>query len=196
MKLDFALGLAALALVGCSKTPHVILETDMGVIEIEVYEDKAPLSAADFLYHVDEGLYDGQGFYRVVRPETDPRGMNMQLIQGGRLDAQRVTPEIAHEPTSQTGLSHQEGTVSIAREEVGSGSAAYFFITIGDNSFLDHGGSRNPDGQGYAAFGKVVKGMDVVRSIQALPSGSLGASEQTANQFLEKPIFIKDARRK
>lgn len=190
------IGVAALLMTACSKGPHVILETDLGVIEIEVYEDKAPLSSADFLYHVDQDLYDGQGFYRVVRPETDPRGMNMQLIQGGRLDTQRVTPEIDHEPTSQTGLSHQDGTISIAREEVGTGSAAYFFITIGDNRFLDAGGARNPDGAGYAAFGRVVKGMDVVRAIQALPSGNFGNGPETPMQYLERPVMIKDARRK
>lgn len=191
-----ALGAAALVLSACSGNPRVVLDTAMGEIEVEVYEDKAPISAADFLLYVDEGLYDAQGFYRVVRPENDPREMNMQLIQGGRLDSQRVTSEIAHEPTSETGLSHQEGTISIAREAVGSGSAAYFFITIGDNSFLDHGGARNPDGQGYAAFGKVVKGMDVVRAIQALPSGNFGNGPETPNQYLEDPILIKKAYRK
>ena len=189
----FAIG-TALLLAACGN-PNVVLETDMGDIVIEVYESKAPLSSADFLYHVDEGLYDGEGFYRVVRPDNDPLDMGMSLIQGGLLSTMPVTPSIDHEPTSETGLTHNEGAVSIARDAVGTGSAAYFFITIGDNSFLDHGGARNPDGQGYAVFGKVTKGMDVVRKIQLMESTGPSADTRTQGQFLPKPVFIRSAYR-
>ncbi|MEE9348004.1 MAG: peptidylprolyl isomerase [Robiginitomaculum sp.] len=183
-------------LTACGGNPHVILETDLGPIELEIFEDKAPLSAGDFLYHVDQGLYTGQGFYRVVRPDNDPRKMGMALIQGGLLSLVPVTQAIEHEPTSVTGLSHQDGVISIARDGVGTGSAAYFFITVGDNSFLDHGGKRNSDGQGYAAFGQVVAGMDVVKAIQALDSTGPSEDEVTKGQYLEKPVSIKTARRK
>lgn len=190
------LAFAATLLTACGGPEVVVLETQMGDIAIEVYEDKAPVSSADFLYHIDNGLYDGEGFYRVVRPDTDPRGMNMQLIQGGLLSLVPVTQAIDHETTAMTGLSHTDGMVSIARDAPGTGSAAYFFITIGDNSFLDFGGERNPDGQGYAVFGKVVSGMDVVKSIQALDSTGLASEDATKGQYLKDPIKITKARRK
>ena len=187
--------MVGLTACGSKKTEQVLLQTEMGDIVIEVYKDKAPISSADFLYYVDEGLYDGQGFYRVVRPETDPRQMNMQLIQGGRLDMEMVTAPIDHETTEQTGLTHGDGAVSIARDAPGTGSAAFFFITIGDNKFLDYGGSRNKDGQGYAVFGQVVKGMDVVRAIQMLDTGRPSEDPATQGQFLTKPVIIKKAKR-
>jgi len=189
--------MAAVILTGCSdKTPNVILDTTAGQIEIEVYPNKAPLSAADFLYHVDNGLYDGQGFYRVVTAATDPLDMGMSLIQGGRLDLVPVTAAIDHEPTGASGLSNIAGSVTIARDAVNTGSAAYFFINLGDNSFLDEGGIRNPDGAGYAVFGRVISGLDVAHDIQ---SGAVKAATPlagTENQFLDAPIVINRAYRK
>ncbi len=177
------------------KTAQVVLETELGDIVIEVYKDKAPKSAENFLYYVDNGLYDGQGFYRAVRPETDPKNMGMQIIQGGRLDLESLTAPLDHETTQMSGLSHTDGAVSIARDDPGTGSAAYFFISIGDNTFLDYGGKRNPDGQGYAVFGKVVKGMDVVRAIQMRETGGTSDSAVTQGQFLTTPVIIKKAKR-
>ena len=131
MKPLLLLGLTAFTLTACTdKTPNVILETDLGNIEVEVYPAKAPLSAADFLHYVDQGLYDNQGFYRTVRPDNDPRGMGMSLIQGGRLDSKLLTDPIAHEPTNVNGLSNTAGSVSIARDTPGTGSATFFFINI------------------------------------------------------------------
>lgn len=185
----------AFILSACAdNSPNVIMETELGAIEIEVYPMAAPLSSADFLYYVDEGLYDGQTFYRSVTPENDPRKMGMSLIQGGRADLLPVTQAIEHE--TKTGLSNVAGTVSIARDMPGTGSAAFFFINIGDNTFLDYGGKRNPDGQGYASFGTVVKGMDVVKKIQAQPLGNTGGDPVTDGQFLTKPITITKAYRK
>lgn len=174
----------------------VVLETNKGEIVIDVFEQKSPLSAADFLYYVDNGLYDNQGFYRVVRPETDPRNMGMELIQGGLLSQVPVTQSIDHERTDIAGLSNIEGAVAIARDAPGTGSAAYFFISLADNSYLDYGGTRNPDGQGYAVFGHVTKGLDVARAIQALPSGGPSTSEATEGQFLIEPVRIVRAYRK
>ena len=189
--------MAAVILTSCGdKTPNVILDTTAGQIEIEVYPNKAPLSAADFLYHVDNGLYDGQGFYRVVTAATDPLDMGMSLIQGGRLDLVPVTAAIDHEPTGASGLSNIAGSVTIARDAVDTGSAAYFFINLGDNSFLDEGGVRNPDGAGYAVFGRVISGLDVAHDIQ---SGTVKAATPlagTENQFLDVPIIINRAYRK
>lgn len=180
---------------GGEKVSHVTLETALGDIEIEIYNDRAPLSSTDFLYYVDSHLYDGEGFYRAVRPETDPRGQGMQLIQGGLLSMTSDTAAIAHETTQMTGLSHINGAISIARDEPGTGSAAYFFISIGDNTSLDYAGSRNPDGQGYAVFGRVSKGMDVVRAIQMRETGATSDDTQTQGQFLSAPVKIISAKR-
>jgi len=190
--------LMALVLLACSteKTNRVVFETELGDIEIEVYKDRAPLTADNFLYYVDNNLYDGEGFYRAVRPETDPLSMGMQLIQGGLMSTETVTAHIDHETTQMSGLSHIDGAVSMARDEPGTGSAAYFFISIGDNTFLDYGGSRNPDGQGYAVFGQVVKGMDVVRAIQMRETGGPSENTATNGQILTKPITIISAKRK
>jgi len=196
----FTLTLAALALTACGPkidaTPNVILETDLGTIEIEVYPDKAPVSAADFLNYVDRGYYNGQGFYRVVHADNDPRKMGMSLIQGGRLDMEPLTDGIAHETTDIIGMSNIAGTVSIARDEPGTGSAAYFFINLGDNSFLDAGGERNPDGQGYAVFGRVVSSLNVPRSIQTQEANRPTEEEFLQGQFLTQPVIIQKAYRK
>ena len=190
--------LTALAACGSKidNSPNVILETSLGAIEIEVYPEKAPLSAGDFLNYVDRKYYHGQGFYRVVRADNDPRQMGMSLIQGGRLNIESVGAPIAHETTKMTGLRNNAGSVAIAREEPGTGSAAFFFINIDDNNFLDEGGERNPDGQGYAVFGKVVAGMDVVKKIQALDVAQESDDERTQGQFLKEPVIISKAFRK
>jgi len=191
---------AALTLVACGSkidtSPNVILETDLGIIEIEVYPEKAPISAADFLNYVDRGYYNGQGFYRVVNAENDPRGMGMSLIQGGRLDMEPLTDGIAHETTGFTGMSNITGSVAIARDEPGTGSAAFFFINLGDNSFLDTGGGRNPDGQGYAVFGRVVSSLEVPETIQAQEANRPTEEEFLNGQFLTQPVIIQKAYRK
>jgi peptidyl-prolyl cis-trans isomerase A (cyclophilin A) len=176
-------------------SPNVILETALGDIEVEVYPNKAPLSAGDFLAHVDAGDYDGQGFYRVVHAGNDPRSMGMSLIQGGRLDSEMVRDPIAHERTTDSGMSNVRGTISIARDEPGTGSAAYFFINIGDNTFLDTGGSRNPDGEGYAVFGTIVRGMDVVEAIQSQDASGESDVGVTQGQILADPVKIRRAYR-
>ena len=178
------------------KSPNVILETSLGAIEIEVYPEKAPLSAGDFLNYVDRKYYHGQGFYRVVRADNDPRQMGMSLIQGGRLNIESVGAPIAHETTKMTGLRNKAGSVAIAREEPGTGSAAFFFINIDDNNFLNEGGERNPDGQGYAVFGQVVSGMEVIKKIQARDVARESDDKRTQGQFLKEPVIISKAFRK
>lgn len=189
----------ALVLSACGNAvderPNVVLETQLGEIEIEVHLDNAPTSAADFLMHVDKGLYNDQGFYRVVRADNDPRDMGMSLIQGGILSQEFDTPLIAHELTTNTGLSNTRGVISIARDAPGTGSAGYFFINIGDNSFLDTGGERSSDGAGYATFGTIVRGMDVVEAIQAGEAGGDSPSPVTDNQYLTEPVIITRAYR-
>lgn len=186
-------------LMGCTAQvdhPVVVFETTSGPIEITVYPDKAPISAGDFLRYVDGGHYDGQGFYRVVRADNDPLGMGMSLIQGGRLDQEMVGNPIAHELTTDTGIRNADGAVAIARLEPGTGSAAYFFINIGNNDFLDTGGARNPDGQGYATFARVTEGLDVARAIQAMETSAESGDAVTQGQVLKAPVIITRAYRK
>lgn len=190
------LGLMVTACTAQVNQPVVILETTSGQIEITVYPDKAPISAGDFLRYVDGGHYDGQGFYRVVRAENDPRDMGMSLIQGGRLDQQMVFDPIPHELTTDTGISNAHGAVSIARLEPGTGSATYFFINIGNNDFLDTGGSRNPDGQGYATFARVTDGLDIARAIQSMETSVESDEAVTQGQILKDPVIITRAYRK
>lgn len=187
-------------LAACSSVPVrpvVILETSQGHIEIEVYTDKAPISAKDFLLYVDKGYYEGEGFYRTVLPDSeDPLQTGTSLIQGGRLDGEPLTETIAHELTKDTGLSNTEGVLSLARNEPGTGSAAYFFINIGDNSFLDYGSTRYSDQEGFATFAKVISGMDVVRQIQSLEAKGEAESDVMAGQMLTHPVKIIKAYRK
>lgn len=187
---------ASLVVACADPTPDVVLETELGEIVIEVDPEAAPASAADFLAYVDAGLYDGQGFYRTVTPESDPQGMEMSLIQGGRLNLEPLGEFVAHERTDATGLSNGPGTVALARNAPGEGSAAFFFINVGDNRFLDAGeGTRNPDGEGYAVFGEVVRGMDVARAIQARPTAPDTDGVFDDGQKLAEPVYILRAYR-
>lgn len=196
MRRVLSLAFAGLLTACADNSPNVIFETNLGSIEIEVDLKKAPLSGADFLYYVDENLYDGQSFYRTVRDDNDPLDMGMSIVQGGRNDLQPVTMLLTHERTSTTGLSNVTGSVAIARDAPGTGSAAFFFINMADNLFLDQGGTRNPDGQGYAVFGNVVDGMDVAKAIQAQPTGGETTSPIPNSQLISEPIIIRRAYRK
>jgi peptidyl-prolyl cis-trans isomerase A (cyclophilin A) len=173
----------------------VILSTSLGDIELVVYPQKAPLSAGDFLDYVDRGLYQGAAFYRVVRPDNDNGSPVIEVIQGGLLTATPPTKPVGHESTQKTGIKHLDGTISLARRDVGTATAAAFFITIGDQPSMDFGGSRNADKQGFAAFGRVVKGMEVVRAIQQIRDTS-NEGPFAEGQMLNNPIVIESVQRK
>jgi peptidyl-prolyl cis-trans isomerase A (cyclophilin A) len=175
--------------------PRVILETGAGNIEIEIYADKAPISAGDFLAYVDQNLYEGGAFYRVVTLENDNGTPKIEVIQGGLTDSEKSLPPIAHETTEQTGILHTDGVISLGRTEPGTGGGGAFFICIGDQPALDFGETRNPDKLGFAAFGKVIDGMDVVRNIQQRDATAPSDSEYTAGQILAEPVLIKKAYR-
>ncbi|MGW8317350.1 MAG: peptidylprolyl isomerase [Bacteroidales bacterium] len=167
---------------------RIIIETDLGVLEVEIETGKAPVTAAHFLNLVDQGVFSGSCFYRVVRMDNQPRNpVKIEVIQGGLLEDSLVEqfPPIAHEPTSVTGIMHTDGVISMARNEPGSASTE-FFICVGDQPSLDFGGFRNPDGQGFAAFGRVIRGMEVVRTIQQQPD---------SGQMLLQPVRIQQIRR-
>ncbi|RLD67521.1 MAG: peptidylprolyl isomerase [Bacteroidetes bacterium] len=161
-----------LGFLSCSRTGQekVQISTSMGEIEVEIYPGLAPVTANNFLTLVEAGTYTNATFYRVVRMDNQPHNlMKIEVIQGGLFEDEvidKYTP-IEHETSAETGIMHTNGVISMARNEPGTASTE-FFICIGDQPSLDFGGDRNSDGQGFAAFGKVTKGMEVVKAIQAL----------------------------
>lgn len=175
-------------LYGCTSHPHVEIETSLGSIVIEIYQNKAPLTAGNFLKYVDEHRYDQAVFYRVVN-KNNQSGDNIKIdvIQGGLYKEHHPLElkPILHESTKQTGVLHKNGTISMARLEPGTASSE-FFICIGDQPELDYGGKRNADGQGFAAFGRVIKGMELIKKIHVL---------NNTNQILDDPIIINTMRR-
>jgi len=184
--------------------PRVIIATTLGPITLELYPDRAPLTVANFLRYVDSGSLDGGAFYRTVRLDNQkPNEVPIQVVQGGRFgaalakddgdgDAPVEFPPIAHEPTSQTGLRHEPGAISMARAAPGTATSE-FFISVVDSPALDFGGKRNPDGQGFAVFGRVLDGMDVVRRIHGAATDAsrnrddLGVMQ---GQLLDAPVRI------
>jgi peptidyl-prolyl cis-trans isomerase A (cyclophilin A) len=151
---------------------RVRIETDQGDIEVELDAAKAPATVAIFLKYVDGQFYDGGRFHRTVTPDNQPANkVKIEVIQAG-IQTARMKDEFAPirlERTRDTKLAHQDGTISMARDGPDTATSD-FFICIGDQPELDFGGKRNPDGQGFAAFGRVVKGMDVVKKIQKSPA--------------------------
>lgn len=180
----------------------LLMETSAGTIELEVYPQHAPITAANFLAHVDGSHYDGGAFYRSVRPDNDNNPLTIQVIQGGMqiIGAEDTNPEppfppIAHESTQVTGLRHQDGALSMARFTPGTAQSE-FFISIGDNPVLDHGGQRFDDGLGFAVFGQVTGGMDVVTRIHASEASAPTDIPYIRGQILTTPVHIVSVRRK
>lgn len=174
---------------------RVRLETDAGSIEVEVFPERAPLSACDFLAYVDAGLYEHAAFYRVVREDNDRGTPKIAVVQGGLQDESKERPPVAHETTQMTGLTHVDGALSLARGGVGTASAAAFFIVIGAQPALDFGGARNADKQGFAVFGGVVRGMDVVRRIHGMKADAPTDDQYVRGQLLNEPVKIRKAAR-
>ena len=177
------------------QNPVVVFETEKGAIEVEVDAVHAPVTAANFLKYVDGGFYAGGSVNRAVRPDNTTRhDVEIQVIQFQMATARRPDqfPPIALERTSVTGLRHVDGALSMARTGPDTATAS-FSIVIGDPPEMDFGGRRNPDGQGFAVFGRVVRGMDVVRAIQAAPTGPTGPS---GTESLVPPIRVLGASRR
>jgi len=171
-----------------SALPRVVIETGLGAIEVEIDDVHAPQTAANFLKYVDAKLYDGGRFHRTVKPDNQPQNaVKIEVVQAGTspLRASDLFAPIPLERTSVTKVSHVDGAISMARSRPDTGRNE-FFICLGAQPELDFGGSRNPDGQGFAAFGRVVRGMDVVRRIQASPA---------TGQTLTPPVAIVAVRR-
>jgi peptidyl-prolyl cis-trans isomerase A (cyclophilin A) len=149
----------------------VVIVTEKGSIAVDVFAGRAPITAANFLKYVDAGFYDGGEFHRVVTMDNQPNDeVRIEVIQGGKGPGMNRDGQdtISLERTTQTGLRHHHGTLSMARLTPDS-AMSDFFICLNDQPELDYGGRRNPDGQGFAAFGQVTDGMDVVEAIHASP---------------------------
>ena len=189
MKYNCFLFLSALLLFSCGspdyKNPHIRIKTQLGDIEAELFPDQAPKSVAAFLAYIDSGYYKDGSFYRVLNDGNQPSyAPKAELIQGGmyrsRVKKPADLPGIPHETTQQTNIQHTNGTLSLARQEPGSATTE-FFICVGDQPGFDFGGANNPDKQGYAAFGRVVKGLDIVQKIYHRPE---------SDQYFNTPIAI------
>jgi len=179
----FALTLALLLIIGpwtmasaaqsIGSKPMVRFTTTLGVIDIEMFTDAAPISVANFLQYVEEGFYDGLIFHRVI-PEF--------MVQGGGflpgMDRRETRPPIENE--ADNGLKNDAGTLSMARTNDPHSATSQFFISVVDNKFLDHT-AKTPQGWGYAVFGKVVAGIDVVREIANVPRGQVGSYGDVPN---------------
>lgn len=178
-----------------SDTIAVLMKTSAGEIELELYPKAAPVTVANFLKYVDDHRFDGHAsFYRTVRMDNQSQNtVKIEVIQGGlgMENSKNSLPSIAHETTKSSGILHRDGVISMARLEPGSATSE-FFICINDQPGLDFGGQRNPDGQGFATFGKVISGMDVVRQIQAMQTNQPEGAEleYTSGQILQQPVLI------
>jgi peptidyl-prolyl cis-trans isomerase A (cyclophilin A) len=180
--------------LAAAETIEIVMATSEGPIELELYVDQAPITVTNFLRLIDGEHLDGSAFYRVVSYETDNGSPKIEVIQGGLGDADRPFDPIDHETTEQTGIRHLDGVISMARGAVGTATSE-FFICIGDQSALDYGQARHPDKQGFAAFGKVISGMDVVRRIKNLPADAPLDSAYAKGQILREPVSIESVRR-
>lgn len=163
-----------------TQNPMVIIETSEGMIKIELWADKAPITVKNFLTYVNEGYYNGTVFHRVI---------DGFMIQGGGLD-ENLKPKKTHEPIKNEAapdLKNLRGTIAMARTNVVDSATSQFFINVADNDFLNHQ-DKSPRGFGYAVFGKVVDGMDVVDRIEKTKTTTVGPHQDVP----VKPIFIKD----
>ncbi|MEN9569815.1 MAG: hypothetical protein RL172_1046 [Bacteroidota bacterium] len=176
------------ACLGCNSSksnfPSITIYTSMGDIEAELYPDKAPQTVASFISYINKGFFNNAAFYRVVLLEGATPALNTGVVQGGvwqNPTAQNV-PGIPHESTDASKLTHTDGTLSLARTTPGTASTE-FFICVGDQTQYDFGNNGVGDKQGYSAFGKITRGMDIVRKIHSLPANG--------DQLLEKITIYK-----
>jgi peptidyl-prolyl cis-trans isomerase A (cyclophilin A) len=182
---------ALITLAACSspefKNPHIEIRTKLGNIEVELYPDSAKQTATAFLSYIDSGYFKNSSFYRVLNVDNQPSNApKAELIQGGVYRSRGKNkidpPGVPHETTKTTGILHKDGTISLARHAPGTANTE-FFICVGNQPGFDYGGENNPDGQGYAAFGRVVNGMEVVRKIY---------NQRETDQSLDPPVPIYD----
>jgi len=191
MRTTICVTVMAMMLISCfhgqpaERKEKIVIRTEFGEIHATLDLKRAPVTASNFLRYIDAGLFDSACFYRIVSPDNQPNdSVRIAVIQGGRYEKEETgsfTP-ITHETTEQTGIMHRDGVISMARWTPGTATSE-FFICVGDQPELDYGGKRNPDLQGFAAFGKVTGGMDVVKRIHGI---------NAPGQYLDKPVVITE----
>ena len=167
-----------------SRLPLVEIQTTLGNIVCEIDTIRAPVTAQNFLLHVINDNFNDALFYRAVRLDNQPENtVKIEVIQGGLFEDEKTESfsPVRHETTKETGIKHKDGTISMARIQPGSATTE-FFICIGKQPELDFGGKRNPDKQGFAAFGRVTEGMKIIRNIHTY---------ETKNQYLIEPVKIE-----
>lgn len=169
---------------------RVTMTTAEGPLILELAADKAPLTVANFLRYVDAGRYNGGEIYRGMAVSSNPL---MGLVQGGAKPGKSIPP-VAHEPTTQTGLKHVDGTVSLARYAPGTGTSD-FFICVGDAGYLDANPAATGDNAGFAAFGQVVEGMDIIKRILVMPKSQKADNPAMVGQMLATYVKILSVKR-
>jgi peptidyl-prolyl cis-trans isomerase A (cyclophilin A) len=176
-----------------SQKPHSIqqgvITTSIGIIEIELYSKQAPLSVTNFIRYIEAGAFNNGHFYRVLRLDNDNGSSKIEVIQGGVNDEFEDYPAIQLETTKQTGIKHLEDVLSMARGAPDTATSE-FFICIGAQPSLDFGGLRNPDGQGFAAFGRVTKGMHIVKTIHQIREALEVDDSYVKGQMLAETVVI------
>jgi len=166
-----------------------VITTSIGIIEIELYLKQAPLSVTNFIRYIEAGAFNNGQFYRVVRLDNDNGSPKIEVIQGGVNNEFEDYQAIQLETTKQTGIKHLDGVLSMARVATDTATSE-FFICIGAQPSLDFGGLRNPDGQGFAAFGRVTKGMDIVKKIHTFRESLVVNDSYVKGQMLAEPVAI------
>lgn len=175
------LWIASVVFCQAQDTIRCRIATSLGDISVDLYARQAPVTVQNFLAYVDRQLYDSSSFFRVCTPANEAsRSIKIEVIQGGNVPEARQLPAIPLETTRQTQVLHTNGALSMARSEPNSATSE-FFICINNQPALDFGGQRNPDGQGFAAFGRVTQGMEIVSRIQA---------QRENGQYLITPVLI------
>jgi peptidyl-prolyl cis-trans isomerase A (cyclophilin A) len=167
-------------------TVAVVMTTELGPITIALETERAPITAGYILKHVDEKRLDGAAFYRAYKITPDG---SIGLVQAGIQDGRKLLPPVAHEPTTVTGLTHDEGAVSLARAAPGTAQAQFFFI-LGSLKSLDANPQGPGDNLGFAVFGRVTEGMDVVRKILNVPISATKGEGVMKGQMIETPVKI------
>jgi peptidyl-prolyl cis-trans isomerase A (cyclophilin A) len=186
--------LPALAQTAAATDPFVKLHTPQGDIVVELYAGKAPITVKNFLHYVDTRKLDGATFYRSSTPPGD-KTFSYGILQGGLgSDPKKLYPPIAHESTIKTGLSHTDATISMTRYAPGT-ATANFSICVGDQTYLDADPKDPKANPGYAAFGRVVQGMDVVRKLLAEPRDPTKGVGVMKGEMLARPVPILTVRR-
>lgn len=170
---------------------QAVITTSLGNIEIELYSEQAPVSVSNFIRYIEAGAFSNGRFYRVVRLDNDNGSQKIEVIQGGANTEFKDFAAIPLETTKQTGITHLDGVLSMARGAPDTATSE-FFICIGAQPSLDFGGLRNPDGQGFAAFGRVTKGMHIVRKIHLIRDALEVEDNYVKGQMLAQPVTISN----